>query len=80
MKMKKITILIPLMLTATYSFANSGFTPSKYQCSGIEQRIDKINSRMRAGYSTKEGEQLKQQLRDLKKQRNECKKKGFSVE
>tara|TARA_Y100000296_G_scaffold44761_1_gene51335 strand:- start:161 stop:403 length:243 start_codon:yes stop_codon:yes gene_type:complete len=80
MKMKKTTTLILLMLTATYSFANSSFTPSKYQCSGIEQRIDKINSKMRAGYNIREGEQLKEQLRNLKKQRNECKKKGFSVD
>ncbi|WP_159579908.1 hypothetical protein [Alteromonas sp. KUL106] len=78
--MKKTSTLILLMLTASYSFANSDFKPSKYQCSGIEQRIEKINSRMRAGYSTKEGEQLKEQLRSLKKQRNECKKKGFSVD
>ena len=78
--MTKTITLILLMLTVTYSSANSGFTPSKYQCAGIEQKIDNINSRMRAGYSTQEGEQLKEQLRKLKKQRYECKKKGFSVE
>ena len=78
--MTKTTTLILLILTATYSSASSGFTPSKSQCAGIEQRIDDINSRMRAGYSTREGEQLKERLRNLKKQRYECKKKGFSVE
>jgi hypothetical protein len=79
MIMKKAYTLLPLLLTATYSLADSDFTPSKYRCAGIEQRIDNINSKMRAGYSTREGEQLKNQLRNLKKQRYECKKKGFSV-
>ena len=77
--MKKTYTLLLLLVAATYSFAGSNFTPSKYQCAGIEQRIDKINSKMRAGYSAREGEQLKNQLRNLKKQRYECKKKGFSV-
>ncbi len=77
--MKKTYTLLLLLVAATYSFAGSNFTPSKYQCAGIEQRIDNINSKMRAGYSAREGEQLKNQLRNLKKQRYECKKKGFSV-
>lgn len=77
--MKKTFTLLLLLVAATYSFAGSNFTPSKYQCAGIEQRIDNINSKMRAGYSAREGEQLKNQLRNLKKQRYECKKKGFSV-
>jgi hypothetical protein len=79
MIMKKTYTLLLLLVAATYSFAGSNFTPSKYQCAGIEQRIDNINSKMRAGYSAREGEQLKNQLRNLKKQRYECKKKGFSV-
>ena len=79
MIMKKAYALLPLLLTATYSLAGSDFNPSKYRCAGIEQRIDNINSEMRAGYGTREGEQLKNQLRNLKKQRYECKKKGFSV-
>lgn len=77
--MKKTYTLLLLLVAATYSFAGSNFTPSKYQCAGIEQRIDNINSKMRAGYSGREGEQLKNQLRNLKQQRYECKKKGFSV-
>ena len=72
MIMKKAYSLLPLLLTATYSLADSDFALSKYRCAGIEQRIDNINSKMRAGYSTREGEQLK-------KQRYECKKKGLSV-
>ena len=79
MIMKKTFTLLLLLVAATYSFAGSNFTPSKYQCAGIEQRIGKINSKMRAGYSAREGEQLKNQLRSLKQQRYECKKKGFSV-
>lgn len=77
--MKKTYTLLLLLVAATYSFAGSNFTPSKYQCAGIDQRIDNINSKMRAGYSAREGEQLKNQLRSLKQQRYECQKKGFSV-
>lgn len=80
MIMKKTHILILLTLTTTCSFAETNLTPSKYKCAGIEKSIDKVNAKMRAGYKVKEGERLKQQLRNLKAQRNECKKKGFSVD
>ena len=74
--MKKTYTLLLLLVAATYSFAGSNFTPSKYQCAGIEQRIDNINSKMRAGYSTREGEQLKNQLRTLKNNVMSAKRKG----
>jgi len=77
--MNKTTISLFLFLVSTTTLAKDRFTPSDYACAGIEKRIDHINSRMRAGYSTKEGERLKQELRALKKQRDMCKKKGFAV-
>ena len=77
--MHNATISLFLLLVSTTTLANDRFTPSEYTCAGIEKRIDHINSRMRAGYSAKEGERLKQELRALKKQRDVCKKKGFAV-
>ena len=65
--MNKTTISLFLFLVSTTTLAKDRFTPSDYACAGIEKRIDHINSRMRAGYSAKEGERLKQELRALKK-------------
>lgn len=55
------------------------FVPDKYNCAGIDNRIDKINDRMRQGYKVREGERLKEELRQLKKKRYSCRKKGYSV-
>ncbi|MFD3284711.1 hypothetical protein ACE41O_16510 [Alteromonas macleodii] len=77
--MYKSIITLSLLFISVPSLASYEFEPSKYECQGIEKRIDIINSRMRAGYTNQEGERLKQELRQLKKQRNSCKSKGFSV-
>jgi hypothetical protein len=77
--MFKSIITLSLLFTSVPSLASYEFEPSKYECQGIEKRIDIINSKMRAGYTNQEGERLKQELRQLKKQRNSCKNKGFSV-
>ena len=77
--MYKSIITLSLLFTSISSLASYEFEPSKYECQGIEKRIDIINSKMRAGYTSQEGERLKQELRQLKKQRNSCKSKGFSV-
>lgn len=60
--------------------ANASFEPTQYSCAGIESKIDKIKDKMRSGYSIKEGEILKEQLRQLRSNRNECQKKRLSVE
>ena len=78
--MKVISITLALLFISTNATAATHFTPTKYACSGIEQRIDTIKSKMRAGYSTREGEALKAELRELKDKRYACKKKGLSVE
>lgn len=59
--------------------ANASFEPTQYSCAGIESKIDKIKDKMRSGYSIKEGEILKEQLRQLRSNRNECQKKRLSV-
>jgi hypothetical protein len=55
-------------IVATYSI-------NKYSCSFVDALISNINNRMRAGYSAQEGEQLRDELRNLKNQRDKCKKK-----
>jgi len=77
--MFKSIFTLSLLFISAPSLGNYVFEPSKYNCQGIEKRIDNINSKMRAGYSSREGERLKEELRQLKKQRNSCKSKGFSV-
>lgn len=77
--MTKAIITLSILFISAPSLASYEFEPSKYKCQGIEKRIDIINSKMRAGYTNQEGERLKQELRQLKKQRNSCKSKGFSV-
>ncbi len=77
--MFKSIITLSLIFVSAPLLASYEFEPSKYSCQGIEKRIDKINSKMRAGYSSREGERLKDELRQLKKQRNSCKSKGFST-
>lgn len=78
--MKVISIALTLLFVSTAVTAGTHFKPTEYTCSGIEKRIDTIKSKMRAGYSSREGEVLKAQLRELKDQRYACKKKGLSVE
>jgi len=76
----KFLITISLHFRSIPSHASYEFEPSKYKCQGIEKRIDIIKSKMRAGYTNQEGERLKRELRQLKKQRSSCKDKGLSVQ
>jgi hypothetical protein len=38
----------------------------------LQQKLDAIESRLRAGYSAREGERLKERRRKLQEQRAEC--------
>ena len=77
--MNKLITLLPLLFLSSPAFSASNFEPSKYSCSGIEKRIKNINSKMRSGYSAREGERLREELRTLKDHRYACKKKRFST-
>jgi hypothetical protein len=65
---RKMNLPPNLSIVATYSV-------DKYSCSFVDNTISNINSRMRAGYSAQEGEQLRDELRKVKNQRDKCKKK-----
>jgi hypothetical protein len=77
--MNKLITLLPLLFISSPTFSASNFEPSKFNCSAIEKRIKNINSKMRAGYSAREGERLREELRTLKDHRYACKKKQFST-
>lgn len=77
--MNKLIILITILFISSPAFSVSNFEPSKYNCSGIEKRIKNINSKMRSGYSAREGERLREELRILKEHHYACKKKRFST-
>lgn len=79
--MKLITLLPLLFVAASFqTFAGTpDFKPSKSTCAGIDQQIERINDRLRAGYRVREGERLKEDLRTLKSKRYSCTSKGYSV-
>ena len=54
-------------------------TYSKQKCAGIDKKIDRLNSQMRAGYNLKKGERLKAKLRSLEKKKYGCRMKRFST-
>lgn len=52
---------------------------SETNCTGIDTKIERLNSRLRAGYKVKQGEVWKAKLRKYKKQRYACRKKRYST-
>ncbi|MEQ5805830.1 hypothetical protein J3369_00275 [Alteromonas sp. NFXS44] len=78
--MARLTIFIFFITFTQISYAGYDFQPSTYQCAGVEQQIKQINSKMRAGYSSREGEKFREDLRRLKSHRDSCKKAGFKVD
>jgi hypothetical protein len=78
---KKLLIisLIGLAVSTTV-MARADFKPSTKKCQGIDKKIDKVNSRLRNGYTVRKGERLKDQLRELKSNRFTCTTNGFSVD
>lgn len=52
---------------------------TKNSCSTVKKQMDNINSQMRRGYSTQQGERLKERLRFLQKEQRQCKNKGYKI-
>jgi hypothetical protein len=65
--------------SATTSVQGGGNTPSiaspaspnEAACRAVDQAIDNLNARMRQGYTSQEGEYLRQRWHELKEQRYE---------
>ncbi len=64
-------VATPLLLTLTLAVAGGNAQPrfSEVDCEKTKQKISKIQSRMRQGYSVKAGEKMKDELRRLQKLR-----------
>lgn len=71
--MTRTAIFLAFALAASHGASNAE-TPA--ECAArVQTQIDRIDARMRRPYTTEQGEQLRQQLRDLKAERYECRKK-----
>jgi hypothetical protein len=79
----KILLIIGLLFVSTCSEAARKNTTSKStninkkQCAGVNKKIQRINSQLKAGYNLKKGEILKNKLRKLEKQKYACSRKRY---
>ncbi|MCP3673881.1 MAG: hypothetical protein GY829_05360 [Gammaproteobacteria bacterium] len=81
MKIKTYLLITFLLSTMNYIAAKttSDIKISETSCTGVNAKIERLYSQLRAGYKVKQGEVWKAKLRKLKKQRYACKKKRFST-
>ena len=80
--MQKVLTLLSIALIYAISsgaFAANNYPITKYRCSKVSGKIDHLNRLLRAGYSGKQGERYRGDLRLLKKQRRGCKQKRFDI-
>lgn len=75
----KLPLIIAAMLMPTPANATYDYPVSKKACARVNSKIEKIDRKLKAGYSVRKGEVLKDNLRTLKNQRYDCKQKGYSV-
>ena len=81
--MKILLIIISLLLVsinieaAKKSTASKSLSINKKKCAGINKKIQRINSQLKAGYNLKKGEVLKDKLRQLDKQKYACSRKRY---
>jgi hypothetical protein len=52
---------------------------TKTLCKSISLKINKVQGKLRAGYSVSQGEKLKKQMRKIKKQRYYCNKQNLTI-
>ena len=81
--MKTLLIIIGLLLVSSNIEAGRKATASKSiginekKCAGVNKKIQRINSQLKAGYNLKKGEVLKDKLRQLDKQKYACSRKRY---
>jgi hypothetical protein len=76
----KYLVLGSVLLLSTSAMGGKPAKVNEHVCKSVNAKIDQVNSQLRAGYTVKRGEQLKEKLRDLKKQHRACRLKKFKVE
>ena len=72
---KKLLLVVGtfIALASHATYAGSGdIKVSKSKCQNVSKNIDNVNSQLRSGYSVKQGERLKERLRDLRKLKRAC--------
>ncbi len=74
---KCVLLACLLAVVASSSYGKEAVSPP--QCKKIKSKIAKVNSQLRAGYKVKKGEKLKEKYRQLKKVRNQCKRKRYPI-
>ncbi|MFT5452983.1 MAG: hypothetical protein ACI9N9_002481 [Enterobacterales bacterium] len=57
--------------------ASKSISINKKKCAGVNKKMQRINSQLKAGYNLKKGEVLKDKLRKLEKQKYACSRKRF---
>ena len=79
--MKILLIIIGLLFVSINIDAARKSTASKSinkkKCAGVNKKMQRINSQLKAGYNLKKGEVLKDKLRKLEKQKYACSKKRY---
>lgn len=81
--MKILLIIIGLLFVsinieaANKATASKNLNINKKQCAGVNKKIQRINSQLKAGYNLKRGEVLKDKLRKLEKQKYSCSRKRY---
>lgn len=76
----KYLFIAMFVVSPQLAFAKNTKPVNEYTCYGIDHKIDKIKERQRGGYKAKEGERLRNDLRELKELKSECKKKKIPTE
>ena len=61
------SMILPPQLSAAITYSS---------CAKVAAKIEKVQRKMRLGYTAKQGEKLKSRLRKLKKQRIECERQA----
>lgn len=66
------TVITAICVTALLATSATGYAADRRaECRKVKEKIRKIESRMRQGYTAKQGIRFDERLRELKKKRSE---------
>jgi hypothetical protein len=72
-------ILVAVLTVSTDVLAKKELPVNRYNCQNVEYKIDNVKERQRKGYSSKQGERLRSNLKLLKELERNCKKKNLAT-
>ena len=70
-------LMLPNIEAARKNTAAKSISINKKKCAGVNKKMQRINSQLKAGYNLKKGEVLKDKLRKLDKQKYACSRKRY---